>query len=112
MPSPRPQQLTTTTPPFASTADAPDAPTLPTVGRESAPPARILVVAAAGVTHVSLAGALLLALACAAAVVSGFSDGGYAAALTGRANQPGRARRRLAGLSVLAGRRAALVTRR
>ncbi len=69
MPSPRPQQLTTTTPPFASTADAPDAPTSPTVGRESAPPARILVVAAAGVTHVSLAGALLLALACAAAVV-------------------------------------------
>ena len=82
MPSPRPQQLTTTTPPFASTADAPDAPTSPTVGRESAPPARILVVAAAGVTHVSLAGALLLALACAAAVVSGFFDGGYAAAST------------------------------
>ena len=82
MPSPRRQQLTTTTPPVASTADAPDAPTSPTVGRESAPPARILVVAAAGVTHVSLAGALLLALACVAAVVSGFSEGGYAAALT------------------------------
>jgi hypothetical protein len=42
----------------------------------------ILVVAAAGVTMVSLAGALLLALACAAAVVSGFFDGGYADKLT------------------------------
>jgi hypothetical protein len=59
MPSPRQQQITTTTPPVPSTTDAPGPPTSRTVGRESAPPARGLMWAAAGVTLVSLAGALL-----------------------------------------------------
>jgi len=60
MPSPRAQQLTTTTPPAPSTADAPGTPTSPTVRRRvSATPAPGLTWAAAGVTLVSLAGAVL-----------------------------------------------------
>ena len=73
----------------------------------------VLALLAAGTRRrVALAGATLLGLACAAAVVSGFFDGGYAAALapvervTQAALVVG-----LAGLAVLGGRRAVGVLR-
>ena len=73
----------------------------------------VLALLAAGTRRrVALAGATLLGLACAAAVVSGFFDGGYAAALAPveRVTQVALVVG-LAGLAVLAGRRAVRVLR-